>query len=332
MTTIALFNNKRGVGRTTLTYHLAHMVARLGWRVLAIDLDPQADLTCAFFDEDDRELFWEPESDHTVFKALAPFIRRLDDLELPETREVEERLWMIPGDLGLSTLEHHFADAWQRGLLGDEGAIRVTAAFHRVIHDCSRLVNADVVLVDVGPNLGAMSRSALLATDCLVIPLTADVFSLQSLRYLGSTLREWRQAWHQLDERGIAGDVPVDLPVGRMQTIGYTLVRRALRLDQPVRDFDRWLSRVPAEFHRSVLGERDAIVTSASDPFQLASLRSYRSLVPLAEDARKPMFNLRAADGALGSTARLVQDCYLEHRDLALRVMAAAEIPTPAAL
>jgi len=51
-TAIALFNNKGGVGRTTLTYHLANMVARLGWRVLAGDLDPQANLTSAFFDED----------------------------------------------------------------------------------------------------------------------------------------------------------------------------------------------------------------------------------------------------------------------------------------
>ena len=44
-TRIALFNNKGGVGKTTLTSHLAHMVARLGWRVLAVDLDPQSNLT-----------------------------------------------------------------------------------------------------------------------------------------------------------------------------------------------------------------------------------------------------------------------------------------------
>lgn len=59
-TTIALFNNKGGVGKTTLTYHLAHMVARLGWRVLAVDLDPQANLTSAFFDEDALESSGNP--------------------------------------------------------------------------------------------------------------------------------------------------------------------------------------------------------------------------------------------------------------------------------
>src|SRR6266511_4263777 len=44
MTTVALFNNKGGVGTTTLAFHLAHMIARLGTRVLAADLDPQANL------------------------------------------------------------------------------------------------------------------------------------------------------------------------------------------------------------------------------------------------------------------------------------------------
>ena len=51
--------------------------------------------------------------------------------------------------------------------------------------------------------------------------------------------------------------------------------------------------------------------------------------MPLAQDARKPMFDLRAGDGALGSTGRLVQTCYREFEDLAVRVMEAANIPMP---
>jgi len=48
---IALFNNKGGVGKTMLVHHLAHMVSRLGITTLAVDLDPQANLTSAFFDD-----------------------------------------------------------------------------------------------------------------------------------------------------------------------------------------------------------------------------------------------------------------------------------------
>ncbi|WP_235488371.1 ParA family protein, partial [Frankia sp. AvcI1] len=62
MITMALFNNKGGVGKTTLAYHLAHMLQRMGHRVLAVDLDPQANLTAQFLDEDELTRLWaEPE-------------------------------------------------------------------------------------------------------------------------------------------------------------------------------------------------------------------------------------------------------------------------------
>ena len=109
------------------------------------------------------------------------------------------------------------------------------------------------------------------------------------------------------------------------------MLQHAVRLDRPVKAYDRWLRRIPTEFHRSVLGESDPTVTSSGDAYQLATVRNYRSLVPLAQDARKPMFDLRAADGALGSTSRLVQTCYREFEQLANSVMSAANIPLPVA-
>ena len=52
---LTFFNNKSGVGKTALVYHLAWMLSDLGYRVLACDLDPQANLTAAFLDEDQLE-------------------------------------------------------------------------------------------------------------------------------------------------------------------------------------------------------------------------------------------------------------------------------------
>jgi hypothetical protein len=52
-------------------------------------------------------------------------------------------------------------------------------------------------------------------------------------------------------------------------------------------------------------------------PYEIATLRNYRSLMPMAHDARKPMFDLRVADGAIGSTQELVRRCYLEFQALA---------------
>ena len=51
MKIIAFFNNKGGVGKTTLVYHLAYMLAEQGYKVLAADLDPQSNLTAMFLEE-----------------------------------------------------------------------------------------------------------------------------------------------------------------------------------------------------------------------------------------------------------------------------------------
>ncbi len=55
---LTFFNNKGGVGKTSLVYHVSWMLADMGYRVLACDLDPQANLTAAFLDEDQLEDLW----------------------------------------------------------------------------------------------------------------------------------------------------------------------------------------------------------------------------------------------------------------------------------
>ena len=74
MKTIVLFNNKGGVGKTTLVYHLAHMLPRLGVPTLAVDLDPQANLTSAFLDEEELEKLWDDES-KSILGSLGPILK-----------------------------------------------------------------------------------------------------------------------------------------------------------------------------------------------------------------------------------------------------------------
>lgn len=321
--TIALFNNKGGVGKTTLAYHLAHMLARLGHATVAADLDPQANLTSAFFDEDRLADLWNDVGGETMLSAVEPFIRGLGDVKLIEPTKVAERLWLLPGNLGLSRFEDKLSEAWPKCFIGDEASLRQTSAFHRAMRSAAERVDAEVVVIDVGPNLGAINRAALLASDHLVVPLAADLFSLQGLRNLGPTLREWRKSWQEQ----ALGKAPADLnvPAGSMEPMGYVILQHAVRLDRPVKAYQPWLDRIRPEFHTSVLDNKSPPV--GDDPYELANLRNYRSLMPLSQDARKPMFDLRAADGALGSTGRLVQICFDEFRALAETIAAKAGLP-----
>lgn len=323
MITIALFNNKGGVGKTTLAYHLAHMFPRLGYRTLAVDLDPQANLTAAFFDDDVLERVWDTRVfGKTVLTCVQPILDGIGDIAEPAPlwTNSARHLAVLCGDLGLSRFEDKLSENWPKGFNNDKAALRGTTAFYRMIQMAGSIVTADVVLVDVGPNLGAINRAALLSCDCLVVPLAADLFSLQGLKNLGPAVREWRSVWN--DMRGRA-KTDFGLPAGVMRPLGYVMLQHAVRADRPAKGYGKWLERVPDVYRTAVLGETEATLLPHQDHC-LATLRNYRSLMPMAQEARKPMFDLTPADGAIGSHAQLVRVCEQDFRHLAERVAEAA--------
>jgi cellulose biosynthesis protein BcsQ len=312
-----LFNSKGGVGKTTLAYHLAHMFSRLGRTVLAADLDPQANLTALFLDDEELERLWGgAESDNpTVAGAVYPVSEGLGDVVSILPRQVAENLHLLPGDLALNRFEERLAQEWPATLASsDSAAVRVTTAFHRLVASAAKQVSADLVLIDIGPNLGALNRSALLVADYVLVPLGADLFSAQGLRNLGPTLRRWRADWQQTALPRISA--AIDAPAGRMQPLGYVVMQPSMRLDRPVKAHQVWLKRIP-QVYAEVVGPPVGDGRSS----EIGTVRNFRSLMPLAHDARKPMFDLRAADGAIGSTQRYVQVCLQEFRELAREVL-----------
>lgn len=193
---IAFFNNKGGVGKTSLVYHLAYMFSDRGLRVVAADLDPQSNLTSAFLDEERLEsLFPQDGGIQTIFDCLKPFKRGIGDIASPRLEAIDARLALIVGDMALSTFEDQLSEVWPKCLDRDERAFRITSAFWRILQHGASSHQADVVLIDLGPNLGAINRAALIASDYVVIPLGPDLFSLQGLRNLGPVLRRWRGEW-----------------------------------------------------------------------------------------------------------------------------------------
>jgi cellulose biosynthesis protein BcsQ len=321
MTSIVFFNNKSGVGKTSLVYHLAWMYADLGVRVIAADLDPQADLTSMFLPEDRLQELW-PDGDHpeSILGVVAPVLRGQGEISDPHVETITGNLGLLPGDLGLSRVEARLSAAWPDCMDRDEAASRLVSTFRRLLARAAETREADLVLIDVGPNLGAINQSAILAANHVVVPLTSDLYSLQGLRSLGPTLRDWRTQWNErLTER--PQDPSLRLPPAEMVPIGYILMQRAVRADRPRTAYERWAARIPAVYREEVLGEPDGAACRAQDdPSCLAMLRNYRSLMPMAQDALKPMFHLKPADGALGGHTYAVQDCYEDFSHLARRI------------
>ncbi|HBA83051.1 MAG TPA: chromosome partitioning protein [Verrucomicrobia bacterium] len=320
MKTIAFFNNKGGVGKTTLVYHLAWMFAEQGVKTLAVDLDPQANLTSMFLEEDRLVELW-PDHLHpeTILGAIQPILSGTGDvLSQPHVESISDVLGLIPGDLGLSRFEDKLSDAWPRCHNRDEAAFRVMTAFHRIVENAAKSSNAVLALVDVGPNLGAINRAALIASSRVVLPLAPDLFSLQGLKNLGPTLHEWRSVWSELRAKA---PPMLSLPLGGMDAIGYVIMQHGLRDNRPVKAYQRWMDRIPEVYRQAVLDEDiDDVPTVVKDPYNLSLLKHYRSLMPMAMEARKPMFALRPADGAIGAHVDAVKDCFDDFLALAHRI------------
>ena len=302
-TTIAFFNHKGGVGKTSLVYHLAWMLARMGVRVVAADLDPQANLTVNFLDEQALESVW-PSRDgvvlpgRTVFGSLAPLIDGTGDIADPELYAVTDGLWLLPGDLALSGFEDQLSAEWPGCLDRQARSFRVISAFWRLLVRAADQAQADVVLIDVGPNLGAINRSALIAAEHVVIPLAPDLFSVRGLQNLGPRVRAWREGWAERLPRNPVRDLP--LPSGSITPTGYVLLQHGVRLGQPVSAYQLWMDRIPAIYRSAVLGVASPAPRISADPECLAQIKHYRSLMPMSYEARKPVFDLKPADGAFG--------------------------------
>ena len=195
---LTFFNNKSGVGKTSLVYHLAWMYAGLGLNVVAADLDPQANLTGMFLDEERLESLWAESGPRcTVYGALQPLLEGTGDVRSPHLERPEEGLSLIVGDIKLSSAEEELSSQWPACLDRQPRAFRVISALWRIMQRAANESDARIILVDVGPNLGALNRAVLVATDYVVVPLAADLYSLQGLRNLGPTLRSWRSEWEE---------------------------------------------------------------------------------------------------------------------------------------
>jgi hypothetical protein len=247
------------------------------------------------------------------------------EIGAPVLERISDRLTLIPGDMSFAEFEDDFSQAWSGCLDHDEQAFRVISSLWRTIQHETELHRGDVAFVDLGPNLGAINRAALIASDFVVIPIVPDMFSVQGLRPLGSAIRSWRSEWKERLARAPNSTSP--LPGGEMRPLGYVVMQGAVRRERPSRFHGTWLNRIPAAYSTYVLGsEAPAAEQVTDDPHCLAILKHYRSLMPMAQEAGKPVFLLNVADGALGAHTYAVKDAYADFQRLFLDILKRAGI------
>ncbi len=321
MKKIVFFNNKGGVGKTTLVYHFTYMLAELGHRCLAVDLDPQANLSSMFLSEEELERIYRQETKReTIVSGIEPLDRGLGDIAPVKAHAITDKIGLLAGDLNLSLFEDKLSANWSKCIDGDEAAFRIVSSFSRIIENEANNFGADFCVIDVGPHFGALNRATLIAADFLVVPMAADLFSLQGLRNLGDRLKIWKTEWADRSSRNRAKDI--SLPKGDIKPLGYVVMQHGIKEGRPVQSYLKWANRIPSVFHEHVLGDSSVSgQTIETDDNCLALLRHYHSLIPMAMEARKPIFLLRPADGAIGAHYQAVSKAYADFKLLAEKIL-----------
>lgn len=326
MKSIVFFNNKGGVGKTTTVYHIAWMLSELGHRVLAVDLDPQSNLSSMFLSPSRMEEAVLDEAQHlTILDAIIP-VSEGEGYQPVHIEKINEHISLLIGNLALSAFEDKLSDAWSKCLAGDVFGFKVSSVFKTLIQDAASRCSAEWILIDVGPNLGAINRAVLIATDYVVMPVAADLFSLQGLKNLGKTLHDWRIQWHKRLEEYPRPDKS-GLPEGDMRPAGYLLMQYTARENRPVLSYIRWAEKIPAVYREYVLRPKATALapTVEADEHCLALLKHYHSLAPMSMEAHKPIFLLKPADGAIGAHLQAVRRSHQDFENLCRRIIQVTE-------
>lgn len=238
MKTISLINYKGGVGKTTITANLGAQLAKIGLRVLMVDLDPQTSLTFSFISQDEWSKFEKTKTIKNWFDAhiaqdegfdIASLL--LNDLKVKSMVGSSGQLSLISSHLNLINVDLDLAQDLGGGS-DRTRSLNFLKIYGRLKRGLQSLRDRfDVVLIDCPPNFNIVTRTAIVASDFVLVPTKADYLSTIGFEGLAANIQRFKDEYNKR-----CGDWPEHGDKIDPQWLGIVFTMVNLRLGEPIRN------------------------------------------------------------------------------------------------
>jgi cellulose biosynthesis protein BcsQ len=306
MRIISLFNHKGGVSKTTTTFNLGWMLAEQGHKTLIVDADPQCNLTALVMNYDnieDAEEFYTSNPNSTLAEGLEPVMNgRLEGLKLGEPIEtINPNLFMYCGSLELSEYETQMSVA-----LTTSAAIpaikNIPGSANELLRRMGEEQGFDYILIDMSPSVGALNLCLLMSSDYFIVPTSPDFFCSQAIDSLSRVLPDWN------DKAGSFRDPRLDMcfPNTPPKFIGFISQRYRPRDGAPAKSFQQWIDTIKEDVKTKLIPSLESCnmaigpevfrsVVSHDEPYNLANIADFNSLIAQSQKHNVPVFALSDA-------------------------------------
>lgn len=324
MKTIAVFNNKGGVGKTTFCANIAtHFAITHGKRVLVVDLDPQANITHYMLGEERASEVIAPYYDKSIEKKLNTVIDAFDRYELGESiinTKIDPihcdrfETSLIAGNPFLASYEDILSKKWNELSNPDDSisGLRISNWVHTLLR--SKADQFDFAFLDLSPSLGALNRTALLAADYFISPMSCDIFSLVAIK----NIKQWFDNWipyysNQIEsfkekKPNIWPQVQADLKNSatiKNGFLGYTLQSYISRKDaqgnvRTTQSYKRIIDNFQPQINDNLSKYKSPTIPD-DEQLDLGEIPHMFGILALSQYVSAPIARLNSGDGLAGS-------------------------------
>lgn len=307
MKSVAFFNNKGGVGKTTLLCNIAAYISIYHNKsVCVVDADPQCNASQYFFDDKTIENIYSNDDSFTIFKIIEPLANGEGYTKKITVRKSRRfKVDVIPGDPRLALTEDLLARDWGDAKAGEIRGIRTNLVFSELL---SKLTDYDYVFFDVSPSLGALNRAIMLSSDYFISPVSLDIFSLKAFENIATWISDWWTDWQRgLENVKTKGRIP-DLPYSKPEFIGYVTQQYLAKKDsngqrRAVQAYENIRKQIDDVIITNKLADKENEFN-----LEIGTVPNLFSLVPMSQSNHVPIFELNSADGVVGAHFSKVKD------------------------